>query len=230
MRIAGVLDADVEAAVPITVLSSANLDTWLETAPEHHRQWVNQMEFTAEPSTSCTLPGPDGSLARVLCGVGESLDTFSIAHLPNTLPAGAYELDVADASSSELGQLALGWALAHYRFGKYKDTTSSKAHLKLPESVDRDGLAAQVDAIALARDLINTGPNDLMPEHLAAEVQSLGATFGASVREVIGDALLEQNFPSIHAVGRASVHAPRLAELTWGDPSHPKIAVIGKGV
>jgi leucyl aminopeptidase len=47
---------------------------------------------------------------------------------------------------------------------------------------------------------------------------------------VKGEDLLRENFPAIHAVGRASHRAPRLIELTWGDPSHPRLALVGKGV
>ena len=35
---------------------------------------------------------------------------------------------------------------------------------------------------------------------------------------IVGDDLLEQNFPLIHAVGRAAAATPpRLIDITWGD-------------
>jgi leucyl aminopeptidase len=43
---------------------------------------------------------------------------------------------------------------------------------------------------------------------------------------------LEQDFPMVHMVGRAAgrAHAPRMIELEWGDPAHPRVAIVGKGI
>jgi leucyl aminopeptidase len=68
------------------------------------------------------------------------------------------------------------------------------------------------------------------PEELAQVAQDLAARFGARYRCIVGDDLLRENFPLIHAVGMASPRAPRLIDLTWGDESHPKITLVGKGV
>jgi leucyl aminopeptidase len=46
----------------------------------------------------------------------------------------------------------------------------------------------------------------------------------------VGDDLLKKNYPTVHAVGRASVRAPRLIDLTWGNPRDPKVTLVGKGV
>jgi leucyl aminopeptidase len=50
------------------------------------------------------------------------------------------------------------------------------------------------------------------------------------VRYWVGDELLKANFPTIHAVGRASHREPRLIELSWGKAGDPKLVVVGKGV
>ena len=47
---------------------------------------------------------------------------------------------------------------------------------------------------------------------------------------IVGDDLLKQNYPMVHAVGRASARAPRLIDLTWGRESDPKVTLVGKGV
>ena len=47
---------------------------------------------------------------------------------------------------------------------------------------------------------------------------------------IIGEDLLTENYPMIHAVGRAAHQAPRLVEIEWGDPTHPRLAVVGKGI
>jgi leucyl aminopeptidase len=85
-------------------------------------------------------------------------------------------------------------------------------------------------AVALTRDLVNTPTEDMGPQHLATIAEQLAAEFGGTFKEIVGDDLLRENFPAIHAVGRASHRPPRLIELCWGDPSHPRIAIVGKGV
>jgi leucyl aminopeptidase len=68
------------------------------------------------------------------------------------------------------------------------------------------------------------------PEELAEAARGLAARFGAKVAITVGDALLKQNYPLIHAVGRASDRAPRLVDITWGAAGRPKVTLVGKGV
>src|SRR5690606_28820792 len=125
----------------------------------------------------------------------------------------------------------LGWGLAAYRFSRYR--ASRRAPATLVVVPDAAGLAeaqALLEASVLVRDLVNTPTQDMGPEHLEQAVRGLGTQCGAQVRSSVGETLLEENFPAIHAVGRASHRAPRLIELTWGDSSHPQLALVGKGV
>ena len=91
-----------------------------------------------------------------------------------------------------------------------------------PDGVDVADIARMAEAAALARDLINTPSNDMGPEELALAAQALATRFGASFNCIVGDELVKQNFPLIHAVGMASTRAPRLIDFTWGDPAHPR--------
>src|ERR1700682_1052410 len=68
------------------------------------------------------------------------------------------------------------------------------------------------------------------PEELALAAQELAKRFGARFNCIVGDELTRQNFPLIQAVGMASPRAPRLIDFSWGDPAHPKVTLIGKGV
>jgi leucyl aminopeptidase len=86
------------------------------------------------------------------------------------------------------------------------------------------------DAATLARDLVNTPANDMGPQELADAAQQVAQHYGAKFGCIVGDDLLTQNFPLVHAVGKASPRAPRLVDFTWGDPSHPKVTLVGKGV
>jgi leucyl aminopeptidase len=91
-------------------------------------------------------------------------------------------------------------------------------------------ITRMADAATLARDLINTPANDMGPEELEQAARALAEKYGAGFISIVGDELLAGNFPLIHAVGMASARAPRLIEFTWGDPKHPKVALVGKGV
>ena len=86
------------------------------------------------------------------------------------------------------------------------------------------------DSIHLVRDLINTPAQDMMPGDLSDAVRTLADESGARFTEVVGEELLNQGFPAVHAVGRASAHPPRVIELEWGDPRHPGLVLAGKGV
>ena len=116
-----------------------------------------------------------------------------------------------------------------YQFGKYRDVAEPPV-LILPENVDADSFTFIAEAVWLARDLVNTPTEDMGPEHLADAVKAVAGRYKAQVKVTEGVSLLKQNFPLIHAVGRAAERAPRLIDLTWGDKDDPKITLVGKGV
>jgi leucyl aminopeptidase len=154
-------------------------------------------------------------------------DPFRAGALPGVLPAGTYRF----ANPTNGAALAaLAFALGAYRFARYRKTDDKTVRLELPDGVDGDDLSRIVEGVWLARDLINTPANDMGPAELEYAARALATRHEAKVRAVVGDDLLKENFPLIHAVGRAADRAPRLIDITWGDPSHPKITLIGKGV
>src|SRR5690606_6687036 len=68
------------------------------------------------------------------------------------------------------------------------------------------------------------------PDAFEKAILDFAAGRGLEAKVVRGDDLLAQNFPMIHAVGRASAQAPRLVDLSWGNEGHPKLTLVGKGV
>ncbi|HET9485759.1 MAG TPA: leucyl aminopeptidase family protein [Xanthomonadales bacterium] len=222
-----------DATVPVTPLCASRLAGWLESQPDGVRRWVAALGFAAQPATWCALPGADGAIARVLAGVPEGPDLYALAHLPYALPPGAYRLEAEPAPAGApppYASAALGFALGAYAFTRYRKPKRAPAKLVLPDGVDRGAIELLASAVARVRDLVNTPTEHMGPEDLEAATQQLGAEHGARVRAVVGEALLAQNFPAIHAVGRASHRAPRLIELEWGDPAHPRLSIVGKGV
>jgi leucyl aminopeptidase len=192
------------------------------------KQWADAAGFTAKPGQQLLVPNKDGGLWGVLLGVNSEEVVWQIARLPTSLPRGKYSL--GDCSPEEANALCLGWGLGCYQFDRYKKSKRAEAALVWPVGADKARVTALVEAAALGRDLINTPAEDMGPDALGAATKAVATAGGATYKEVVGKALLEQNYPSIHAVGRAASRAPRLLDFTWGDPNAEKVTLVGKGV
>ena len=192
------------------------------------RRWLADSGFVAAPGTFALLADVDGKLVRVLVGVDTHDALGALAALPCALPEANYHLATESVLIDPV-QAALGWALGAYQFNRYRKPKRAPARLAV-DAANLQQLAPLVEATAQVRDLVNTPTEDMGPKQLAEAVKQLGKTHKAKVREWVGDELLKANFPTIHAVGRASERAPRMVELSWGKSSDPKLAVIGKGV
>lgn len=224
-----VITAPLPGAIPVIPVIDSEFSVWLERQDESWRRWLTATGFKGQSGKFSLVPGPDGQLRAVVAGIKDADDLWALGGLPASLPEGDYRLEAAFAPR-QLDRLTLGWALGAYQFARYKTPKRTMARLALDPRCDSDRIRRWIDAVQLVRDLINTPAEDLMPEHLAETVQALGQQFGATVAQTIGDELLTGNFPLIHAVGRASAHPPRLLDLRWGDPHHPKLTLVGKGV
>jgi leucyl aminopeptidase len=220
---------DAGDSVPLTPLTRDELPGFLVGATEAERTWLKAIAFTAEPGKTAFLPRPDGSLSSVLVGVDRDDTLWSLASLPEALPEGRYRL-AADWDGAATTKAALGWALGTYGFDRYKSRKRGPATLVWPERADRGEVERLARGIFLARDLINTPAEDMGPGDLAAAARTLAEANGASCTVVEGDALLAANYPTIHAVGRASSRPPCLIDLRWGDAKAPKVTLVGKGV
>ena len=188
--------------------------------------------FEGASGSHLLVPDSSGKLAGVLFGLEKSSipsrDPFLVGKLAPLLPEGIYKF----GSGLENPELAtLGFVLGSYRFERYKSKPRGiKARLCVPDGVDASRITRITEAIAEGRDLINTPANDLGPAEIEAAVRTVATRYGAQCSSIIGDDLITHNFPMIHAVGRASPRAPRIIDLVWGDPSHPKVTLVGKGV
>ncbi|HVC51559.1 MAG TPA: leucyl aminopeptidase family protein [Stellaceae bacterium] len=221
---------DADGAVPLVALTKDGLAAWREAAPARERDWAAAIGFAAEPGKVALVPGKDGGLGRVLVGCGgPEAAMWALAGLSDALPEGSYRLKGVPAGS-DASHVALGWALGTYAFTRYHEKKPGKARLVWPDGADRGFVGRLAAAIFLARDLITTPASDLGPEELAAAAVTVAEGAGARHRVVAGDDLLRENYPTIHAVGRASARAPRLVDITWGDPAAPKVTLVGKGV
>lgn len=223
-----------EAPLPIWGVKRDALDSWLDGQGEAHAAWVKANGFKGASGRVLVLPGEGGKPAGALLGLGDGADPFATGALARALPAGGYHL--AGGFGSETDLALLGFALGTYSFERYKTKPSPekpaapKARLLLPEGADRDEIARIAEAVFFARDLISTPPNDMGPKAIEQAARDLATGFGAEVSVIVGDDLLDENYPMVHAVGRASAEAPRLIDIRWGNEHHPKVTLVGKGV
>jgi leucyl aminopeptidase len=223
------LVSDGVKSVPLTPVAAEDLATRTAALDEVGRRWLGATGFTAEPGKVALLPDKKGEIARVLIGLAREDELWALAALPDTLPPGTYRLDPQPAAPAAT-RLALGWALGCYAFTRYKERKRGWADLVWPAKADRDLVERLARGIGMARDLINTPSEHMGPTELAGAVEDLAARHGARCRLIAGEALLAENYPTIHAVGRASASPPTLADLTWGDDAAPKVTLVGKGV
>jgi len=231
--IARCLTTETAGAVPIVPLAKDAFEPWLAKQPMGTAAWLRGAGFAAEPGSFALVPGPDGALAGVAAGIDPAEGPWAYAGLPAQLPAGRYRIDVP-LTTAQAEDAALGWALAGYRFDRYKRNGESRDDqrgrvLVWPPRAERAAVARTVEAIVLLRDLVNTPASDMGPEELADAARAVARAHKAKVSVIVGDDLLKRNYPAIHAVGRASARAPRLIDLRWGTRG-PRVSLVGKGV
>jgi leucyl aminopeptidase len=225
---------DVPAATtptPITFVTKSSLGAVTEALGASTRRFVEAAAFKGKPGQCLLLPAASGGLENVLFGLEDEPakwhDPFRPGQLPGLLPPGVYRF-VNPPHNARLA--ALAFALGSYRFARYRKADAPDVKLQLANDLDGEELSRMAEAAALARDLINVPANDMGPEELADAARALAERFGAQFSCTVGEDLLAKNFPLIHAVGKASSRAPRLIDFSWGQASHPKVTLVGKGV
>lgn len=228
----GLVDT-TEAAWGLQPLTKAGLARWLKGRSDADRAWITAHDFQAAPGALLALPSGEGDAPLFLIGVEAGDDAaarlWAIADLPYKLPPGTYRL-LGTMTKTAATMAAMGWALGTYRFDRYRKKKPLKTALAWPEGADRADVNRTAEATFLARDLINTPAADLGPAELLAACQTLASRYGGEVKAIIGDDLLTENWPAVHAVGRASAKPPIVMDLRWGNPKHPKVTLVGKGV
>ncbi|WDS37935.1 leucyl aminopeptidase family protein [Pseudoxanthomonas sp.] len=227
MSLPAFLETADATTLPLHVLQREQFADWSAQQPAALRAWLQAQGFSAAPGSLALLPGEDG-IAGAVIGIGDAVDPLSYGHAPTGLPSGTSWRAEGSLSAEARSALQLGWGLGAYRFDRYKTPTRAPARLLL-EAPDRQA-AALLAACLRVRDLVNTPTEHMGPAELEAVVRQIGQAHGAQVEVFTGDALLEHNFPAIHAVGRASHRAPRLIALRWGADDAPRVSLVGKGV
>ena len=219
--------------VKIEVLRPDNWEAYKATLTEAQARFADERKFQADAGQRLSLPESDGRIKRVLFGCGPETDDdigeMRLGALSNFLSEGYYSLGNVPSDMTK-NLAAIGWGLGAYRFDRYLSDPKNPPLLVLADDAEHQEIRASVASTALCRDLINTPAGDMGPEALEQAARDLAKAYDADVSSIIGEDLLTENYPMIHAVGRAAHQAPRLVEIEWGDPTHPRLAVVGKGI
>lgn len=224
-----ILTTKSAASRPVWFIGKGKLETL--NLPEQVVSWGKANGFDGEAGNVLIVPGENGAIGGVLFGTGEDKiegqSQLVAGKLARSLPEGDWHIE-GEIRNAELTTIAL--LMGAYEFSRYRKPKGKAIRFALPQGVNETRVKRIADAVTFVRDLINTPTSDMGPDALEKAARELADKHGASFRSVVGDALLEQNFPMIHAVGRASAIAPRLIDFQWGKESDPKITLVGKGV
>jgi leucyl aminopeptidase len=213
-----------KAAIEILPVRKNDWEAFKKKLSPRERAWADAQGFAAESGKALICPSPDCGIARVFYGDATDGDPFMPGKLARQLPPGRYRFAKGLANPR---LAALGWLLESYEFARGAE--NPRAVLECPVGVDRLSLIREANAVFMVRDLVNRPANDLTPDTLETAARNVAKTGRAKFR-VIKGATLKRGFPLIHTVGMASTSPPRLADFTWGNPRHPRVTLIGKGV
>ncbi|KTC92672.1 leucyl aminopeptidase family protein [Legionella cincinnatiensis] len=213
-----------DRAIPLYLMSQEQWEEQINILTAAERNCFALHQFKGNIGDSCFIFNADGLIDKAYIGCGDGNQAQAMANAALLLPPNTYK--VQGFCSQEA---SMNWALAQYGFEAYKKS-ETKPRILVVNADDLNDLLNLVQAQFLVRDLINKPTSDLGPKEMAEVVEQLAKTHKAQFKQWVGDELIKDNFPAIHAVGRASKSAPRLLSLTWGDENHPRVTLVGKGV
>jgi leucyl aminopeptidase len=218
------------SALPVQLVTEPKWRDWLKKQSAIRRGWIESTGTAGKADDLVLLPGNDGKATGAVLVLSAKPNLWDFGALATRLPEGTWKLD-SDTDPVSPTDAAVAIGLGTWRFERYRSRKAkSGAKLLWPDGADKKRATAMIEALCMARDLITTPSSDMGPAELAAAAQSLAKRHGARVKVIVGNDLLKQNYPMVHAVGRASARAPRLIDLVWGNPRHPKVTLVGKGV
>ena len=224
-------------SVPIYIVYEKDFNDWLNSQTEAAQSSLIAQGFKGG-ANHITLTYSSGKIEAVYVGLGKRIGLYSFSYAVDQiiklssekLHDTEFEIQKNELAKEDLEKICIGWSLAAYKFDRYKNNPKKYPRLVLPKNVDKEKIDSYIQSISLIRNLINTPANDLGPAELADAARQLAALKKANVKIIEDKKLLDQNFPLIYAVGDSSERRPRLIDMTWGNPKHPKLTIIGKGV
>ncbi len=222
------ITTSAETSRPVHVVRPDRPESFLEQLPPPQSSFLRDTAFAGKAGEFRLLPGPDGVAGAVL-GIGADASPFAFGALPGLLPdVGVWHLVPGDHDQEAA---VLGYCLGAYQYNRFRSGGRRPASLLVSDG--HDASLAQASATWMVRDLINSPANVLGPVELADFTVSLAERYGAVAR-LARDAVLEDSYPTIAAVGRGSVRPARVVTFHWRGSSatdaSPLLSLCGKGV
>ncbi|OGT31113.1 MAG: leucyl aminopeptidase [Gammaproteobacteria bacterium RIFCSPHIGHO2_12_FULL_35_23] len=218
-----------DKALPIILVEEKNYSEWLADQPLQVQAWLDSISFVFKAGNYCLLTNNEGRFSGVLLILDNDQDVWLLGSLPLKIPEGIYYLDTK-LNALNLQQAIIAWGLGAYQFTRYKNPARVSAQLTIPNECHFSLIENIIESTYLVRDLINTPAEDMGPLELAEVAVELGKEFHAGVTQIVAEDLLDEMYPAIFTVGRASYNSPRLIDIQWGDIKSPKLTLVGKGV
>lgn len=213
--------------IPILILTQAQYQHWLPKQSKQIKNWLSANNFRGDPGNVISFPNKEGQIETVLFCIANQDNFWSVGSLPFTLPEGIYSFDV---NKKDCQRFAIAWGLGAYQFNQYKKPKRKSAQLVLTKELNPAEINHIVESIYLVRDLINTPTDDMGPSEFAKAAMQFAKKHQMKFKQIVGKDLLQQNFPMVYTVGRASDDAPRLIDLRFGNKKNPRVTLVGKGV
>ena len=203
---------------------------WIKKQSATTQNQLDAQGFKAKSNQVALAYDSSGKIESVTIGYTNKIGLYTVCSAVDKIGTGAFHIATTGLKEDALNNIVTGWLLACYRFNAFKSMATDFPTLVMPKGADDLRLKSMAQAIYLVRNLINLPPNALGPQALADAALMVAKTFGAKARVVEDEALLTENFPMIYAVGDGSERRPRMIDFTWGNPKHPKLSLVGKGV
>ena len=216
-------------AVTLDLVTTDSFEDWLSKQSEAIAAFARATGFKGQAEQLMLSPGEAGHIAQAAYGMGDGVDALVLAGASARLPEGVYQIG-ASPEGLDVSALHAGWADGAYRFEKYKSSDKTPPKLLIADGAQVEAASREANAIDLVRDLINTPAQDMGPTQIEQAARDLATAYEADIHVVTGEDLLTENYPMVHAVGRAAADAPRYIEVMWGPEDAPKLALVGKGV
>lgn len=212
-----------------------------------HDDWLKKQSKEIQAQAKAAGFGPSGKRILIVSGkkteifahVSDDIQYYDVAAIADDinkafsgefLKSASFTLKGSKLKGAALERAHIGWGWGCYKFDSYKSKSQDSAPMLVySDGVDKKRVKTFVESVNLIRDMVNTPANDLGPEEIAATVQKLAQQYKVTATVTKGKPL-EKDFPLIHMVGDSSPRRPCLIDLRWGNPKHPKLTLIGKGV
>lgn len=219
--------------IPIYVVRDNEWAKFKCSLSDSQKNFSEVQKFSAKKNQKLCLTNSDGEILSVIFGAGlkstDDLGAMRAGGLSASLPSGFYKFSLLPKDWSQ-NLASVGWGAGAYKFEEYLPTETIFPTLVIDQYDKIEEIKSTVDAIHLCRDLINTPANDMGPDALGKIVVKTAEFYDANIKVTKGKELITERYPMVHAVGRAAHEEPMLVEFEWGETSHPRLAIVGKGI